>query len=736
MAKKHKKKTKTTTQSHLLQKKEENIKKNTSRKSYFILIPIFVILGFTITYFTLLTHKNKVKRESNLNILLITIDTIRADRVGYSGYDIDTPNLDSLAYKGVRFMNAVCQVPVTLPSHASILTGTNPPFHLLKDNGTYYLLEDFTTLAEVLKNNGYLTAAFVGAFPLDSQYGLNQGFDVYDDTYDTPINLKKHGPQRIAKDVNNVAIKWLKLNYDKNFFVWVHYYDPHVPYSPPPPFDTKYKSRAYDGEIAYTDVYVGKLIEFLAKKRVFNRTLVVVVGDHGEGLGDHKESTHGFFIYDDTLKVPLIFHCSNIIPKRIEIKRQVRTVDIFPTILDILKIEIPPYCQGASLIPVINGKKIEEAEESYAETYGPLLSGGWSELKAIRTPKWKYIQAPKPELYDIENDAQELNNLVKQEKNVALELRKRLEKLEKRISFKGKGSATRELTQEEKEKLMALGYISSLTNLNIARKSREDPKDKIHVFEKLGRANIAILKEDFELGEKILKEIIREDPENPSVHHFLGTLYQRKKQWDKAIEEFKKAVKGNETNLGSRYQLALSYYNKGMKKESIREAQAILSLNERHFNSLNLLIEIYNSSKDYKHMMSYLEKATELRPEDSDLRFKYAKALVFSKENDKAIKELEFLLAKMPDNPTVYNNLGIAYFHKNDLERAIKYLSLEVEFNSNPRSFLLLGQIYGKLGKYSEAVDNLEKYLAYAPAKDPRRQKAEATLQFYRSQIK
>ena len=248
----------------------------------------------------------KISGSEGLNVVLMTIDTLRADRVGYSGHAVETPHLDGLARGGARFMNAVCQVPLTLPSHASILTGTDPPFHRVRNNGTYSLREQDTTLAEILRERGYQTAAFIGAFPLDSQFGLDQGFDLYDDRFKNPEPLAGYEPQRRAEQVAGAAAAWLERNAGKKFFVWVHYYDPHLPYSPPAPFDKAYASP-YDGEVAYTDVYVGKLVELLRKKRARGQNPHRRRRRPRRGLGRTREDTHGIFLYDSTVKIPLLF---------------------------------------------------------------------------------------------------------------------------------------------------------------------------------------------------------------------------------------------------------------------------------------------------------------------------------------------------------------------------------------------------------------------------------------------
>lgn len=711
-------------------------KKIIQKKFLFNSIPcLAVLIAISVSLsFSFFETQKKIIRLSNLNVLLITIDTIRADRVGYHGYDIETPQLDFLAYKGTRFMNAVCQVPLTLPSHASILTGTNPPFHQIKNNGTYYLKENLMTLAEILKEKEYKTAAFIGAFPLHSQFGLNQGFDVYDDRFKNPNYLEGYEPQRIAEQVYDSAAGWLKAHTSQKFFVWVHYYDPHLPYTPPSPFDTKCKS-AYDGEIAYTDVYVGKLVNLLKEKGIYTKTLMIIVGDHGEGLGDHGEDTHGIFLYDTVLKVPLIFHSPDVIPSGLEIDKQVRTIDIFPTILEILEVPIPESCQGMSMIPLMEGKDLEI--ESYGETYLPLLACGWSELKAIRTNKWKFIQAPKPELYDLENDSFEEKNLIEREKELADQLRKKLETMEKKVASGEETEPAKRLTPEEQEKLAALGYIRGTGFDKMDRQSNIDPKDKIHIFEETIKAELALSKGEPEKAEEILKKLAALEPGNPMIHHFLGKTYQKSGEWDKSIEEFKKALKINSEDIYSHYFLALSYNKTGKKEDAIQEAKIALSFLGQHFNSLLLLADIYGNSGDYKVAVHYLQKAIEIEPGNIDIRLLYANYLAMAKEYDKAYAEFKDILDEIPDNPNVYRSLGIICYFRNDFKEAIKYLTLEIKLQSNPNSYFLLGMAYGRLGNYREAISYLEKYAASLPVKETeKKKKAESAILFFKSKLR
>jgi len=307
------------------------------KKISLILIPLFVILIFVCSPFVFSMAQSEAKKNSEVNILLVTLDTTRADRIGCYGYEeAKTPNMDSLALDGVVFSNAYCQVPLTLPSHCSILTGTYPLYHQVHNNGFYYLSPSCLTLAEILKERGFKTAAFVSSFTVDSRFGIDQGFDFYDDKFMEEEILKNFTSERKAEKVFASFSNWLDENYRQKFFCWIHFFDPHVPYDPPPPFKEEFSGRPYDGEIAYMDHYIGKMLEKIKEKNIADNTLIILAGDHGEAFGEKNEVDHGFFIYDVTLRVPLIFYSQNYLPKGLAVNARVRLIDIMPSILEML----------------------------------------------------------------------------------------------------------------------------------------------------------------------------------------------------------------------------------------------------------------------------------------------------------------------------------------------------------------------------------------------------------------
>ena len=355
------------------------------------------------------------------DVYLVTIDTLRADHVHCYGDDqIQTPALDSLAREGIRFAQAFTPSPITISAHTSILTGLLPSVHGVTDFAVP-LAKTYPTWAELLKQNGYQTAAFIGAVVLDSRTlapGLDRGFDYYDNFPSDSVAGKHWGQvERRGDDVVHRAEVWMGTHPQKPRFVWVHLYDPHDPYEPPPPYSQIYKDRLYDGEIAYADAALGKLLSYLQREQRYRNALIIVVGDHGEGLGEHGEQTHGIFLYDSTTHVPLLIKLpasdvpteAAIAQKGKVVEAQVETTGILPTVLDLLSIPPPSALNGRSLTPYFTNTK-ESGRVVFAETDYP-LDFGWAPLRAVRDGGFKFIEAPRPELYDLVKDPAELTNV-------------------------------------------------------------------------------------------------------------------------------------------------------------------------------------------------------------------------------------------------------------------------------------------------------------------------------------
>src|SRR3954469_10205540 len=399
-------------------------------------------------------------KAQHANVILITIDTLRADHVGCYGYrKIKTPNIDSLAADGVRFGQAYSAVPITLPSHATIMTGTYPMMHGLHDFSGNKLNASQATLAGTLHSAGYSTGAVVASAVLDSRFGLNSGFDFYYDHFDfnrlAETNLDSM--ERPGNEVMDQALGWLRTHAAKPFFLWVHLYDPHAPYNPPAPFNATYKDTPYDGEIAFADQQVGRLLGFLRSHNLYSGTTILLSGDHGESLGEHGEKTHGFFIYDADVHVPLIFKSAGAIQQSTVIGKPVSLVDVMPTLLSAAGIQVPNGVQGRSLLPLL---KSADADRSalYSETYLPRIHFDWSEVRGLRANDFHFIDGPKPELYDLAQDPHELTNLYAQRSAVAGEMHGKLAQTIQANTPSAELAEKTSLDPAMAERLKSLGY--------------------------------------------------------------------------------------------------------------------------------------------------------------------------------------------------------------------------------------------------------------------------------------
>jgi arylsulfatase A-like enzyme/Flp pilus assembly protein TadD len=393
-----------------------------------------------------------------LGVLLVTLDTTRADRLGCYGHPGGaTPNLDALARRGVLFRQAYAHVPLTCPSHTSMLTGRLPPHHGVRDNGGYVLSQDVPTLAERFAAAGHRTGAFVSAFVLDRRFGLARGFATYHDQVPSGSASDQGDPSHRsvrAEATVERALAWLGQDARQPFFLWVHLFDPHHPYEPPEPFATRFASEPYLGEIAYTDAQLGRLLEAAAARHA----LVVVMGDHGEGLGDHEEVTHGYFVYSNTQHVPLVFSLPGALPEGASVDGIVRGVDLAPTLLDLAGLPALPDPDGTSLRAHLTGRRTDDAGPAYLESYHPRFWWGAQELLGVRSGRWLFIEAPRPELYDVLADPQERTNLAASHPSELDALRQRLRGWNAGGPPPAPGAR---MDAETERNLRALGYLGA-----------------------------------------------------------------------------------------------------------------------------------------------------------------------------------------------------------------------------------------------------------------------------------
>ena len=626
---------------------------------------------------------DKIEPLRPLNVVVVTVDTLRPDHLGCYGYpDIETPALDGLAKRGVLFENAVVQTPLTPPSHASIFTGQNPNMHKVRNTGGFVLPSSSHPLARILQEQGWDTAAFIGSAVLKKLFGFNNGFAVYDDEMPRPGNRNefREDPERKASVVVDRAIAWLdKRPEGKPFFLWVHLYDPHIPYQPPAEFARKYKGRPYDGEIAYTDQQIGRLFDAVGKKSPADKTVIAVLSDHGESLGEHGEHTHGVFLYDSTLRIPFLIAGPGI-PAGVRVKQQARSIDFLPTLLQVLGGRAAGSVQGVSLVPAFAGAGVA-TESSYAETLYPKMNMNWSELRAIRTNRWKYIRAPRSELYDLASDPGETKNVILQNSAEAGKFEAQLKII---VSPGGNGTEkveTAMLNERVMDQLKSLGYMSGaggrsyeLTGTGI------DPKDALDILYWIDEAESGGTKLPESRRIALLRQALDKDPRNPSLYYQLGgrlekndryeeamQLYRialskgidsgrlhsrladlllRRGEKEAAIAEYEKAAQINPADLDSQNNLATAYLEKGRLADAERTFKWILANDAGYAAAQNGMGLVSIQKRDYQAARGYFERAAQIDPELVEVHMNLGLLYEMAGDRARARSSFETFLAK------------------------------------------------------------------------------------------
>ncbi|MDH5385296.1 MAG: sulfatase-like hydrolase/transferase, partial [Candidatus Aminicenantes bacterium] len=597
-------------------------------------IVIGVIALVIIFYFLFLREEDPSKKFAQLlaaqgidkpNIMLITLDTTRADRLSCYGYSgVKTPHLDALANKGIVFEQCTASSPLTLPSHASMMTGMYPTYHGVRVNGNTALSDEQTTIAEVLSGQGYQCGAFIGAFVLDGRWGLKQGFQHYDDQFD--LRKYKHidlgAVQRPGNQVMNVALDWLDEQKGNPFFAWIHLYDPHAPYEPPEPYYSEYShqglSGLYDGEIAFMDEQIGRCVSWLEKNGLSKKTIIVLIGDHGEGLGSHGEGTHGYFIYEYAVHVPLLI----IAPfPKLQGKRaasQVRAVDVYPTILELAKIESSAKTQGRSLLPEMFRPEKKEDDYAYGESMAPNIQFGWSPLYFLRTTRYKYIDAPRPELYDLTKDADEQTNLFQQYPKIAREMKDELDRLMAETSKDAPVPQAANLDKETVKRLAALGYIgapvSAKKSSSGGSESLADPKDKLQVFASIHQAGELLLNDQYALAAEKLEAALLDEPTIPQALLQLSTCYVELGRNEEAKAKLDAVLKDDPENVQALISLANILLREGKEEDVIALCQQTLSVDDKNVQAYMLIGEVYIGKLNHTEALPYLENAVEIQP--------------------------------------------------------------------------------------------------------------------------
>jgi arylsulfatase A-like enzyme/predicted Zn-dependent protease len=643
------------------------------------------------------------------SVLLVSIDTLRADHVGSYGYAAAaTPVIDALAARGLRFEQAETVTPLTLPAHTSLLSGTFPAFHGVRDNGSFYVGDEVTTLAEVLKAHGYRTGGFVGAYVLDHRWGIAQGFDHYYDDFDLSRFEMAAGidaAQRPGREVVDHALAWLAGQGDQPFFAWVHLYDPHSPYVPPEPYRSRFPATlvgAYDGEIAATDAQVGRLVDFLTSSGRLANTVIVVVGDHGESLGEHGEQQHGFFVYDASVHIPLIVAGPRV-PTRV-VPDQVRIVDVMPSILELVGVEAPPAVQGVSLMPLGRGQRQDLL--GFSETWYPRYHYGWSELNAVRDGRYKFIAAPRRELYDTKADPGELHDVAASNPRVADALERALADMTAKLAVAATPQKPRPVEPEVEERLRSLGYVAAtVSRATLADRPRGDPKDKIGLYNLLKRAAQDSVDGQLEDGITKVREVLAADREVIEAHTMLGNMNVKARRLPEAIAAYQKALAIDPEHEGAAWSLALAYLDAGKLDEARAGFDRVRHLNPRDARPLYQLAALSVRRGDFAGAAATLEEGVKLQGDRSAFLVKLGEARLELKQLDAAQAALLEAIKLKPAQSMAHYDLGLIDEARGQWQDAVA--AYEAEIALSPKLYqphFNMAKLLSRAGRNADAV--------------------------------
>ncbi len=611
---------------------------------------------------------------SGFNLLLVTLDTVRADHVGAYGYrDGATPNIDALAAAGVRFAEAESPVPLTLPAHASMMSGLLPPRHGVRNNGGGRFPQAPATLATDLQAAGYRTGAFIGAFVLDHRFGLARGFDLYDD--DIPRDaVAGFDARRDGRVVVDRALAWIAQDPARPFFAWVHLYDAHAPYAPPEPFRTRFADRPYDGGVAELDVQVGRLVAYLAGNGLAGKTVVAIAGDHGEELGEHGEASHGLLLYEPSLHVPLIVRAPGVLPAGWVVKTPMSLVDLAPTLAGLLERPLAaPAGQaldGRDLSRAVRRREEPAAADLYAESYYG-TSFGWSAVEALRRGSLKYVAAPRPELYDLGRDPKETDNLLGRRRGDADELAASLTRFAGTAASAVAGAP---LDADARARLLSLGYLAGASVGNpAAAHAGKDPKDAVVLLRAFEEAHWAFVGGRTEAARAGFERLVEEDPGNPVFLGQLAEVYRQRRDYARAVELYKKTVAVAPQDRDARYNLAVTLQEAGRADEAFAALQAAIRLDpgrpEAH-NALGIALALRG---DLDGARAEFARTVELDPHDARAFNNLGNALRDLKRPDEAEQAYRKAVALAPGYPDPLNGLGTLEVQRKRPQAAIPW---------------------------------------------------------------
>lgn len=637
--------------------------------------------------------------EAPPNVLLVTFDTTRADYLSVYGGPAATPSLEQLASEGWVFEQAFSPVPITLPAHSSIMTGKVPFAHGVRDNGLFELMEEQVTLAELLKDQGYATAAAVGSFPVTSKFGIDQGFDLFDEDLNGPFEdyfgrrvvekRRLHFDERPAGRVNEPLLAWLQQRQSGPFFAWAHYFDPHFPHTPPPPFNQLYAHDLYAGEIAYADASLGVLLQSLKDQGIYDQTLIVVTADHGEGRGEHNESTHSLLAYNSTLHVPLVVKppksALERAPAGTRVPTRVGLVDIFPTILAWVGVEVPDGVQGQPLDAVAEPRSPPAKDRViYAETLSPRLHHEWGELRALFVGDLKYIHGPRPELFDLVNDPAELNDLLGRRPEDRARLQGNLESYLERHAVPGL-DASIEGDEETTRRLMALGYVQpgGVDVGPIAETLSQEgdpPQDRAVTISMYSTAKQLLFEGRWLEALEHMERLLRLDPDNWHYVELAARAEARLGRVDQAMARLRRipfdaVVPPRDQVLTTMAGLMLSRGDQQGALQQLRDAQVLRRTALGQFQ----IAELYKDLGDRPQALLHLQNVLELEPSFAPARLALAVTQAQQGAEEKADASFRRALSDHPLSPRGHFNYGVFLLGRQHRVRALDHLERAVE---------------------------------------------------------
>jgi arylsulfatase A-like enzyme/Flp pilus assembly protein TadD len=653
-----------------------------------------------------------VPREAGLNILLVTIDTLRADAVGAYGQPGGvTPWIDRLAAAGARFTNARAHNVVTLPSHANILSGRLPTEHGVRDNAGFRFPASLDTLATILDARGYRTGAFVSAFPLDSRFGLARGFEEYDDRFADAARPAFLIQERSGAETVAAARRWIDSQGDGPWFCWVHLYEPHYPYSPPPALATRF-TNPYHGDVSAADAALEPLLAPILSIGRDWRTLVVLTSDHGESLGEHGEATHGVFAYEAALKVPLIIYQPRLVPVAV-IDAPAQHIDLLPTILDAVALEAPSDVAGRSLLPAMTGSRETTAAPTYFEALSASLTRGWAPLDGIVVESMKFIELPIPELYDLQADPNELKNLASSEPARVEEFRSRLQQLRGPRA----AAAANPESRETRERLRSLGYVAgNRSGARTAFTEADDPKRLIAFDARVQEIVSQYLAGDLQGALVLCRALLRERPDMPLTLFHLALLERENGNLEAAIGALRKAIAIVPDDAATAAMLGASLTQAGRPAEAVALLDPFARREHADLEVLTARALALAKLQRFDEALAALSRARTEDPSNGRLLLEVGTVHLMAGQRDRAREDWNRALALNPNLARVHTSLGVLSLEERRAAEAIEHWKAATVLDTREYLTILgIGLSLAKAGQTAEAVTALDFFVAHAP---------------------